>query len=185
VSAVDGKAGDEAARSRAPANLLEIHPATAASINAATDGLIRKLKRLDTLTELIVTKIGVMIRKNTLIPAAFSFVAFTGSAHGEINQHTIAPARQLYPAAGASTQVFPGSSALPLGHVLRNWERAGFSPPSKPAQARVHGRSGAVISGGEYGGLISLIRSAIRDSAEGRDQDAVGKIARVRMLLAR
>ena len=77
----------------------------------------------------------------------------------------------------------PGSSVAPLNALIRDWDQAGFSAPSKPAQALVYGRAGYVTSGGEYHAMISLLQSSIRDSAEGRDQDALAKIARVRGLL--
>lgn len=129
-----------------------------------------------------------MTTKSALLTATFAFALTAGAAHAQSSQYAFGSARSAYPAAVAhgsapNALAIPGSSAAPLSVLLRDWDRAGFSAPSKPAQARVYGRNGITASGGEYHTMVSLIRSAIKDSAEGRDQNAMGKIARVRTLL--
>lgn len=76
-----------------------------------------------------------------------------------------------------------GGSATALTALLADWENIGFSTPSKPAQYRVHGRKGHVTSGPTYNAMVTLIRLALEDSREGRDQDALAKVAKVRSLL--
>ncbi len=129
-----------------------------------------------------------MTTKSALLAATFAFALTAGSAYAQSSQYAFGSARSAYPAAVANGSApnalaIPGSSAAPLSALLRDWDRAGFSAPSKPAQARVYGRDSITTSGGEYHAMVSLIRSAIRASAEGRDQDAMGKIERVRTLL--
>jgi len=131
-----------------------------------------------------------MTKKSALLAATFAFALTAGSAYAQSSQYAFGSARSAsYQAAVANGSApnalaIPGSSAAPLSALLRDWDRAGFSAPSKPAQARVYGRDSIITSGGEYHAMVSLIRSAIRASAEGRDQDAIGKIERVRTLLA-
>jgi len=129
-----------------------------------------------------------MTKKSALLAATFAFALTAGSAYAQSNQYAFGSARSAYPAAVANASALnalaiPGSSAAPLSALLRGWDRAAFSAPSKPAQARVYGRDGITTSGGEYHAMVSLIQSAIRASAEGRDQDVMGKIERVRTLL--
>ena len=75
-------------------------------------------------------------------------------------------------------------SAASLNKLLSEWDQAGFNAPSKPGQSLVHGRGGYVTTGGGYNVMVSLIRSAVNDVREGRDQVAAPKIAKVRSLLA-
>ena len=75
----------------------------------------------------------------------------------------------------------PASTAL--SGLLRDWDRADFTAPSKPGQTFVSGRGGYVTSGPEYHAMVSLIRAAIRESREGHDQDALATIAKARTLL--
>ena len=77
-----------------------------------------------------------------------------------------------------------GSSAASLNTLLAEWDRAGFNTPGKPGQSRVYGRDGYVTTGGGYNVMVSLIRSAVNDVREGRDQEAAPKIAKARILLA-
>lgn len=131
-------------------------------------------------------KIPTMTKLSPLLAVALALTA--GSAYAESSQHLCGSARPAFPALVAnssaeSAPAAPGSSAASLSALLRDWDRAGFKAPMKPAQARVYGRAGYVTSGSEYHAMVSLIRSAIRDSAEGRDQDALTKIARARALL--
>jgi len=75
------------------------------------------------------------------------------------------------------------SSAPALNVLLADWERIGFSAPSKPIQYRVFGRDGHVTDGPGYNAMVSLIRSAAIDSRAGRDEEALAKIGRVKQLL--
>ncbi len=129
-----------------------------------------------------------MTKKSALLAATVAFALTAGSAYAQSSQYAFGSARSAYPAVIANGSApnalaIPGSSAAPLSALLRDWDRAGFSAPSKPAQARVYGRDGITTSGGEYHAMVSLIQSAIRASAEGRDQDVISKIERVRTLL--
>jgi hypothetical protein len=74
-------------------------------------------------------------------------------------------------------------SAAELDALAAEWNRIGFSPPSKPSQFRVYGRDGHVTDGPGYNLMVSLVRSAAVDSRQGREQEALAKIARVRRLL--
>ena len=76
------------------------------------------------------------------------------------------------------------SSVASLNALLAEWDRAGFNAPGKPGQSRVYGRDGYVTTGGGYDFMITLIRSAVNDVRQGRDQAAAPKIAKVRILLA-
>jgi hypothetical protein len=71
-----------------------------------------------------------------------------------------------------------------MAALLAEWDRAGFIAPSKPGQYRVYGRNGYVTSGPGYSAMVSLIRSAVNDTRNGRDRDAAAKIAKARSLLA-
>lgn len=51
--------------------------------------------------------------------------------------------------------------------------------PSKSMQYRVYGRVGYVTDGPGYNAMVSLIRSAARDSRAGRDEEALVKIDKV------
>jgi hypothetical protein len=82
------------------------------------------------------------------------------------------------------TAVQPGTSVASLSALLTEWDRAGFLPPSKPAQHRVYGRNGYVTNGPGYNAMVSLIRSAENDVREGREREAAMDIARARTLLA-
>ena len=79
--------------------------------------------------------------------------------------------------------VLPGSSAVALHALYADWDRIGFSTPSKPGQARVYGRGGYVTSGPGYNAMVTLMRIAATDSRAGRDEGALEKIATVRNLL--
>ena len=87
------------------------------------------------------------------------------------------------PSAATSGNSGHGGSAIALDALMTDWDRIGFSPPSKPMQYRVYGRDGHVTSGPEYRVMVSLIRSAFQDSDAGREQDSLMKIAKVRRLL--
>jgi hypothetical protein len=76
------------------------------------------------------------------------------------------------------------SSVASLNALLAEWDHAGFNTPGKPGQSRVYGRDGYVTTGGGYNVMVFLIRSAVNDVREGRDQDAAPKIAKARSFLA-
>ena len=77
-----------------------------------------------------------------------------------------------------------GASAAALQALLQDWDRAGFLPPSKPAQYRVYGRNGYKTSGPGYNFMVAQIRAAVADSRVGRDRAALAKIATAKSLLA-
>jgi hypothetical protein len=97
----------------------------------------------------------------------------TGSAYAQRNPPD--PVQSDY---GSSVR-----SAAQLNALTTEWARIGFSPPSKPSQFRVYGREGYVTDGPGYNTMVSLIRSAANDSRQGREQEALMKIAKVRRLL--
>ena len=78
----------------------------------------------------------------------------------------------------------PGSTSQ-LKQLAAEWDRIGFSAPSKPAQSRVYGRDGYVTDGPGYNMMVSLIRSAANASRQGREHEASAKVASVRRLLGR
>lgn len=132
-----------------------------------------------------------MIKTGILFAGAFAaFTLTAGSAYAESTQHRSDPARQSYPvslvdSSGPDAPSGTGSSSEPLRALLRDWDRAGFDAPSKPGQFRVYGRNGYVTSGPGYNSMVMLIRAAVGDAREGRDQEALAKIAKVRSLLDR
>jgi len=122
------------------------------------------------------------------ISAAFVAGA-VGQAHAGNEQATSIETRSAVPSAAANAAMFqarpkPGDGTTPLRALLAEWDQAGFSPPSKPAQYRVYGRNGFVTSGPGYNAMVSLIRSASADSRAGRDRDAALKADKARGLLA-
>jgi hypothetical protein len=84
-----------------------------------------------------------------------------------------------------ATDQAPYGSAGALNTLLADWNRIGFSTPSKPAQYRIYGRDGHVTNGPDYNAMVTLIRLALEDSREGRDQAALAKVSKVRSLLDR
>ena len=126
--------------------------------------------------------------KTPLLAATFALALGAGSAYAESNQVALGAVRPAHPVSiangpAANVLAVPGSSAAPLRALLQDWDRAGLAAPTKPAQARIYGRNGYVTSGGEYHAMVSLLQAAIRDSHEGRDKEALGKITQVRALL--
>jgi hypothetical protein len=88
------------------------------------------------------------------------------------------------PASAQPSPASPGdASAKALSALLADWDRIGFDTPSKPMQYRVYGRDGSVIDGPGYNAVVFLIRSAIKDSRAGRNEEAVTKLDRARRLL--
>ena len=83
----------------------------------------------------------------------------------------------------SSVQPVQGRSADAFAALLADWENIGFGTPSKPAQYRVYGRKGHETSGPTYNMMVTLIRLALKDSREGRDEEALVKVAKVRKLL--
>jgi hypothetical protein len=86
-------------------------------------------------------------------------------------------------AVGAAVTAHAQNERSSLNALLAQWDRAGFSSPSKPGQYRVYGRDGYVTSGPGYNAMVSLIRSAVIATQEGRDRDAVTEIAQASRLL--
>lgn len=128
-----------------------------------------------------------IMTKTTLLAATFALALGAGSASAENTQLALGSVRPAHPVSiasgpAANVPAVLGSSAAPLGALLQDWDRAGFAAPTKPAQARIYGRNGYVTSGGEYHAMVSLLQAAIRDSHEGRDEEALGKITQVRAL---
>ena len=96
-------------------------------------------------------------------------------------------AAALQPAGTATVSASAPSrqgSVASLSALLADWDRAGFNTPTKPSQYRVYGRDGASISGPEYNQMVELIRSAVTETRQGRDQAASLHIARATSLLA-
>ncbi len=110
------------------------------------------------------------MRKTVLAKIATSAAAVFRSAYARMH-----PPSPVQPAAGSSAPI--------VAALLADWQSIGFDTPSKPAQYRVYGRKGYVTNGPTYNLMVMLIRQAITDSREERDQDALAKVARVRSLL--
>jgi hypothetical protein len=123
-----------------------------------------------------------------LVVAAALAVGTAVTAHAENEQpkySAVGPASAGSVTGGAeNTWPKSGSSAAALSALLAEWDRAGFSPPSKPGQYRVYGRNGYATSGPGYDAMVSLIHRAVTDTREGRARDAETKIAKARSLLA-
>ncbi|OYV40882.1 MAG: hypothetical protein B7Z80_03340 [Rhodospirillales bacterium 20-64-7] len=109
--------------------------------------------------------------RNILFAAVAALAVTTGSS--------------AYAQTGPASDQPAYSSAAALNALLADWSRIGFSTPSKPAQYRVYGRDGHVTNGPDYNAMVTLIRLALDDSREGRDQAALAKVAKVRNLLDR
>lgn len=128
--------------------------------------------------------------RNLGFAIAAAFVAgIAGQAHAGNEQATSIETRSAVTGAAADAATLqarpePGDGAASLRALLAEWDQAGFSPPSKPAQYRVYGRDGFVTSGPGYNAMVSLIRSAIADARAGRDRDAAIKANKARGLLA-
>jgi hypothetical protein len=117
-------------------------------------------------------------------------VAVAASAHAGSGQHSSGlsgpnDAGSTASAMRMGTNSAAGSSAASLSSLLADWDRIAFDPPMKPGQFRVYGREGHITSGPGYNAMVSLIRSAVRDSRERRDQEALTKITKVRGMLGR
>ena len=129
-----------------------------------------------------------MIKSRTLLATFAALAVASGAAQAEIRPDPSGSTRQAY-SASATEASGPGDAALRSGSsaalsaLLRDWDRADFSAPSKPSQSRVYGRDGYVTSGPGYNAMVVLIRSAISEAREGHDQEAFAMIAKVRTLL--
>jgi len=110
--------------------------------------------------------------KNLLFAAVAALAVATGG---------IASAQQPSPV--SLGDAVSSSSAASLNALFAEWDRIGFSAPNKPMQYRVYGLDGQVTDGPGYNAMVSLMRSASRDSRPGRDQEALAKIGRVKRLL--
>jgi hypothetical protein len=123
-----------------------------------------------------------------LVAAAALAVGAAVTAHAENEQSPNSAVRPAYAGSvtGGAEKTYPeaGSSAASLSALRAEWDRAGFIPPSRPAQYRVYGRDGYTTSGPGYNAMVSLIRSAVNDAREGRARDAETKVAKARSLLA-
>lgn len=64
------------------------------------------------------------------------------------------------------------NNAAALHTLLEQWDRAGFTPPSKPT------------NGPTYNAMVSLIRSALSNAQQGHDDEAAAQIAKANALLA-
>lgn len=110
------------------------------------------------------------------------------TVHAENERSPYGVARPVYsgttPEVGGKATTEPESSVASLNALFAEWDRAGFSTPSKPGQYRVYGRNGYVTTGLGYNYMVSLIRPAVNDIREGRNGDAATKIAKARSLLA-
>jgi hypothetical protein len=116
--------------------------------------------------------------RSIMLAAVAALVMGTAvTAHAENQQSPNNPSQPAY--SGARAEVTASLTVL-----LAEWDRAAFSPPSRPSQYRVYGRNGYVTSGPGYNAMVSLIRSAVKDSREGRDREAAPKITSARNLLA-
>ena len=130
-----------------------------------------------------------MIKNRTLLAAFTALTVVSGTAHAEIGPDPSGSARQAHFASATeasepSDAALTGGSSAALSALLRDWDRAGFSAPSKPGQSRVYGRDGYVTSGPEYNAMVALIRSAITETRKGHDQEAFAMIAKARTLLS-
>jgi hypothetical protein len=110
--------------------------------------------------------------KHVFLAAAAAFTVAAGSAYAQPNP----PVRPSF--------TNPASSVAQLQSLTANWDRAGFTTPSKPSQYRVYGRDGHVTDGPGYNAMVSLIRAAMRDSRVGHEREALTEIARVQTLLS-
>jgi hypothetical protein len=110
--------------------------------------------------------------KHTIVAAAAACALAAGPAYAQRNPPD--PVQPNYAIVGSAAQ---------LDALGAEWNRIGFSPPSKPGQFRVYGRYGHVTDGPGYNLTVSLIRSAAIDARRGREQEALTKIATVRRLL--
>jgi hypothetical protein len=94
--------------------------------------------------------------RHTFLAAVAACALAAGSAYAQRN-----PPDPSHPIAPSSV-----GSAAQLDALGAEWDRIGFSPPSKPGQFRVYGRDGHVTDGPGYNTMVSLIRSAAIDSSQ-------------------
>lgn len=86
-----------------------------------------------------------------------------------------------------------GAEADPLGQTCNarlnalsaEWDATGYAPPSKPAAARVVGRNGREITGGQYTFIQNQIRSAAQACRAGDERLAAQRIDYAGNLIAR
>jgi hypothetical protein len=129
----------------------------------------------------------VFAMKYTILVAVSALVAgAAATAHAEDARSLYTTVQPANPSLAASNAALEASStAASLQALLADWDRLGFTPPSKPSQYRVYGRNGYVTDGPGYNAMVSLIRSALRAAQQGRDNDAAVQIAKARGLLAK
>jgi hypothetical protein len=106
-------------------------------------------------------------------------LGIVSAAHAQ-SAAAVQPAGTAMVSASASSHQ---GSVTSLSALRADWDRAGFNAPTKPSQYRVYGRDGASISGPEYNQMVELIRSAVTETRQGRDQAASLHIARATSLL--
>lgn len=87
----------------------------------------------------------------------------------------------LAPNAQAATDA---SCSAALQSVSAEWDAAGFSVPSKPAQMRVVGRDGRTESGAQVTFMRTQLLLATKECNAGNDSAAMKHIAAVHNLLA-
>lgn len=124
--------------------------------------------------------------KNVAFAAVTAFaVGAAAAAHAANERSAYGAARAAY--SGEIPDMASGTTTSGIGSLnalFAEWDRTGFSAPSKPGQYRVYRRNGYVTSGPGYNALASLIRAAVNDTRKGHDCDAARKIAEVKTLLA-
>ncbi len=111
-----------------------------------------------------------------LATVASIVVGAAGTAHAQSTESARAPVNSGYATTGVGT--------ASVNALLADWDRAGFTPPSKPSQHRVYGRNGYVTSGPGYNAVVSQIRAAVGEVRLGHDADAAAHIAAARGMLA-
>jgi hypothetical protein len=120
--------------------------------------------------------------KYTILSAVAALAVGTAAtAHAQSTASAVHPADTGAVSVSALSQQ---GSVASLNALLADWDRAGFNTPTKPSQYRVYGRNGAAITGPEYNAMVELIRSAVTETRQGRDQAASLHTARAVGLLA-
>lgn len=75
--------------------------------------------------------------------------------------------------------------AGPLAAVTSDWNTIAFTQPYKPAQQRVEGKGGYVISAADYNYLLIQMRLAAQECAADDQKTALQRIALVHKQLVR
>lgn len=89
--------------------------------------------------------------------------------------------------AGQTLAAHAAVAGAPCSGALRSlddgWHAAAYPDPSKPAQQRVLGKDGHENTGGQVLFMKTQIRLASIDCQEGRNDEALARVATVRRLL--